>query len=258
LILKLYLNLSQKNTMYILKPYIFQKFPEIIFGLSTKIGGNGKSQYGFNLSYSVGDEKSIVDFNRKIFFESIGLDVNKIAFQRQIHSAIVKITNAGGDNGESDALITNNKNLGLAVTIADCTPIFIYDWKNKVLAAVHSGWRGTAEKILTKTLLLLRDNFGSDPENLFVYIGPSISVLNYEVGKEVAKKFEDKYVISKNEKLFLDISGNNYDMILEFGVPKNQIQKSEMCTFEFRSIMHSYRRDGAKSGRSLGVIGIKG
>jgi polyphenol oxidase len=244
--------------MYTIKPYIFQRFPEIIFGLSTRIGGDGKSQYSFNLSYSVGDEKSIVDFNRKIFFESIGLDVNKIAYQRQIHSDIVKITDVGGDNGESDALITNSKNLGLAVTIADCTPIFIYDMKNKVIAVAHSGWRGTAKKIINKTLLKLKDNFCSAPENLFVYLGPSISALNYEVGKEVAEKFEAKYVVTNNGKLCLDVSRNNYDMLLKFGVPKNQIQKSELCTFEFNSLLHSYRRDGEKSGRSLGVIGIKG
>lgn len=244
--------------MFIIKPYIFQKFPEIIFGFSTKIGGNGKSDFDFNLSYAVGDDKSNVDYNRNLFFNSVGLDIGSVAFQRQIHSDIIQIINNAGDNGESDALITNKMNLGLAIIVADCTPIFLYDYKKRIIAAVHSGWRGTEQEILKKTLIKLKENFGTDPENLFVYVGPSISVSNYEVGKEVAEKFNNKYILQTNGKYFLDVSRNNYDMLIKFGIPQNQIQKSELCTFEFSSLLHSYRRDGIKSGRSIGIIAIKG
>ena len=243
--------------MFIIKPYIFNKFPEIIFGFSTKIGGNEKSTFDFNLSYSVGDNKSIVDSNRELFLKAIGLDAKKVGYQRQTHSDIIKVINHAGDNGESDALITKGKNLGLAIIVADCTPIFIYDFENKVIAAVHSGWRGTEQKILYKTLIKLKENFDTKPDNLFVYMGPSISTINYEVGKEVAEKFNNKYIVQKNGKLFLDVSQINYDMLIEFGIPQNQIQKSELCTFEFGSLLHSFRRDGIKSGRSLGVIAIK-
>jgi YfiH family protein len=243
--------------MFILKPYIFKKFPEIIFGFSTKIGGNAKSPFDFNLSFSVGDEKSIVESNRESFFKELGLDNNSIAFQKQIHSDIIKIVDSEGVKGESDALITNKRNLGLAITVADCTPIFIYDYENKVLAAVHSGWRGTEQKILAKTLVKLRDTFHTKSENLFIYIGPSISSVNYEVGKEVAEKFDRRYISKKNDKLYLDVSLINYDILIEFGVPKVQIQKSELCTFEYNSILHSYRRDKEKSGRSLGIIALK-
>lgn len=244
--------------MFIIKPYIFQKFPEIIFGFSTKIGGNGKSDFDFNLSYAVGDDKSNVDYNRNLFFNSVGLDIGSVAFQRQIHSDIIQVINNAGDNDESDALITNKMNLGLAIIVADCTPVFLYDYKKRIIAAVHSGWRGTEREILKKTLIKLKENFGTDPENLFVYVGPSISVSNYEVGKEVAEKFNNKYILQTNGKYFLDVSRNNYDMLIKFGIPQNQIQKSELCTFEFNSLLHSYRRDGIKSGRSIGIIAIKG
>jgi YfiH family protein len=244
--------------MYILKPYIFNNHPEIIFGFSTKSAGNAKPPFYFNLSYSVGDDKSIVDKNRKEFFEAIGLSVDTVGYQRQIHSDIVQVIGCSGDNGASDALITSEKNLGLAIAVADCTPIFIYDKKNGVIAAVHSGWQGTDQKILLKTLLKLQKNYSSKPENLIVYIGPSISQPNYEVGKEVAEKFDQTFVKPKGEKYILDISGINYKVLLDFNIPKNQIQKSELCTFEFNSLLHSYRRDGNLSGRSLGVIAIKG
>ncbi len=108
--------------MYILKPYIFNNYPEILFGFSTKISSDSKSLYYFNLSYSVGDEKNLVDKNRKEFFEAIGLTIETVGYQRQIHSDIVQSIECGGDNGASDALITSKKNLGLAIAVADCTP----------------------------------------------------------------------------------------------------------------------------------------
>ena len=243
--------------MYILKPYIFNNYPEILFGFSTKISSESKSPYYFNLSYSVGDEKNLVDKNRKEFFEAIGLTIETVGYQRQIHSDIVQVIGCGGDNGASDALITSKKNLGLAIAVADCTPIFIYDKKNKVISAVHSGWQGTESKILLKTLIKLQKEFSSKPENMIVYIGPSISQINYEVGKEVAEKFDQTFVKPKGDKYLLDVSGINYQILLDFGIPQNQIQKSELCSYEFSTLLHSYRRDGNLSGRSLGVIAIK-
>jgi polyphenol oxidase len=243
--------------MYILKPYIFNNYPEIIFGFSTKVASNAKFPYYLNLSYSVGDEKNLVDKNRKEFFEAIGLSVNGVGFQRQIHSDIVQVIGCGGDNGASDALITSKKNLGLAIVVADCTPIFIYDKKNKVIAAVHSGWKGTDQKIILKTLIKFQKDYSSKPEGMIVYIGPSISQINYEVGKEVADKFDKTFIKPDGEKYFLDISGINYQILLDFGIPKNQIQKSELCSYEYSTLLHSYRRDGNLSGRSLGVIAIK-
>jgi len=243
--------------MYILKPYIFNNYPEILFGFSTKISSESKSPYYFNLSYSVGDEKNLVDKNRKEFFEAIGLTIETVGYQRQIHSDIVQVIGCGGDNGASDALVTSKKNLGLAIAVADCTPIFIYDKKNKVISAVHSGWQGTENTILLKTLIKLQKEFSSKPGNMIVYIGPSISQINYEVGKEVAEKFDQTFVKPKGDKYLLDVSGINYQILMDFGIPQNQIQKSELCSYEFSTLLHSYRRDGNLSGRSLGVIAIK-
>ena len=243
--------------MFILKPYIFNSYPEIIFGFSTKISDDVKAPYYFNLSYSVGDDKKFVDKNRSDFFNSLGLSIDIVGYQRQIHSDIVQVIGCGGDNGASDALLTDKRDLALAIAVADCTPIFIYDKINKVIAAVHAGWKGTEQKILLKTLIKLNAEFDSKPENMICYVGPSISQANYEVGKEVAEKFERSFVKPKNEKYLLDVSGINYKILLDFKIPKNQIQKSELCTYEFKNLLHSYRRDGDLSGRSLGVIAIK-
>ena len=113
--------------MLIIKPFIFKRFPEIVCGFSTKIGPNAKPPYYFNLSYSVGDEKEIVDSNRRLFFNELGLNEKMVSYQKQVHEDKISKVNSFGSCGESDALITTNKNLGLAISSADCPAIFIYD-----------------------------------------------------------------------------------------------------------------------------------
>ncbi len=113
------------------------------------------------------------------------------------------------------------------------------------------------KKIVDKTLQILLNDFNCKPENLFVYIGPSISQVNYEVGKEVAEQFDGKYLKLINNKFYLDVAGANYDMLIKRGISSANIQKSDLCTFEYNVLLHSYRRDGVKSGRSLGLIAIK-
>ena len=243
--------------MIILKPLIFEQFPEIIFGLNTKIGLNRKEPYFFNLSHSVDDDEKMIEKNRKSFFSSLNVKSDNIVYQKQIHSSKVSYVSKAGNIGEGDALITDKPNLALTISTADCTPVFIYDKENKVIAGVHSGWRGTEKKILLETLKKLKSDFNSDPENLYVYIAPSISQEKYEVGPEVAEKFEDKYLLNTNGKIYLDVAGINYDILINFGFEKGNIQYSQLCSYKMKNLLHSYRRDGLHSGRSLGVIAMK-
>jgi hypothetical protein len=243
--------------MLIIKPFIFKQFPEIVFGFSTKIGQNVKPPYHFNLSYSVGDEKEIVDSNRKLFFRELGLNEKMVSYQKQVHEDKINTVSSFGSCGESDALITTTKNLGLAISSADCPAIFIYDPKEKVIAAVHAGWRGTEKMILRKTIQKLKSDFNSDASNLICYIGPSISQKNYEVGEEVAAKFDSEFVVKNENKFYLDVSAANYKMLIEEGIKEVNIQVSGLCTYEYANLLHSYRRDGQKSGRALGVIAMK-
>ncbi|MDH7604214.1 MAG: peptidoglycan editing factor PgeF [Melioribacter sp.] len=243
--------------MKIIQSYLFKKFPEIIYGFSTKVGLNRKEPYYFNMSYSVGDKKEIVEKNRKEFFKELGLNSFSIAYQKQIHSDIVKIVDKPGYTGISDALITHVSGIGLAISSADCAAIFIYDPKNKIIAAVHSGWKGTHKKILEKTLHLMFEHFHSEPKNLFAYIAPSISQKNYEVKEDVASLFDSKYLKKINGRIFLDIKKANQDILLENGIPAEQIEISELCSFEEKDLLHSYRRDGKFSGRALGIIAMR-
>ncbi len=244
--------------MLIIGSSLLDTFPEINFGMSTKIGLNRKPPYYFNMSLSVGDDEKTVKENRKAFFARFGLKPGRVAIQKQIHSDIVTIIDSYEFTvNESDALITNLKGIGLAISTADCAPVMIFDKNKKVIAAVHSGWQGTYKKIVLKTLETLRERFDSKPEDLVAFIGPSISQKNYEVGNEFLDMFDDKYLLKKDGKLFLDIKKANLDMLLDSGVPKSQIQVSGMCSYDEKDILHSYRRDGKKSGRAFALITLK-
>jgi hypothetical protein len=243
--------------MLTIKPYIFKHYPEIIFGFSTREGLERPNPFYFNMSYTVGDKKQLVTENREYFFKSLGLNSANIAYQKQVHGNSVAVVNEGGLCGESDALITTQKNLGLAISSADCCAIFIYDTENEVIAGVHSGWRGTEKEILIKVLHKLSNDYDSNPGDLICYLTPSISQTNYEVGREVAEKFDLNYLEKKEDRYFLNIPQMNYDTLVNFGVFEHKIQLSRLCSFEYESLLHSYRRNGEKSGRALGVIAMK-
>jgi polyphenol oxidase len=243
--------------MVVLKSRILSGFPDISFGFSTKIGLNRPAPFYFNMSLTGLDKKELVLENRAAFYSSLSLNVNDVVLQRQIHSDIISYVKKGGAIGESDALITDKFNVALAISSADCVPIFIFDKKNKVIAGVHSGWKGTELKILQKTINRLYNDFNSSPENLFVYVGPSISQKNYEVGPDVAQYFDNKYLISWGDKFLLDVASVNYDMLIEAGIPEQNIEKSILCSYEMKSLLQSHRRDGINSGRSLGIIVLR-
>ena len=244
--------------MLIINPYIFKQIPGIVFGLSTKSGLKRAAPYYFNMSFTVGDDPQIVTENRKAFFSNIGLSIESVAYQNQVHDDHITFVEKGGEYGDSDAMITDRKNLGLAISTADCCAIFLFDPIRQIIAAVHSGWRGTKKKILSKVLDKLFNEFNSDPTDLVCYLSPSISQQNYEIGAEVASQFDPVYVQSINEKSFLNIPEINYNILVNFGVRSKNIQTSKLCTYEYSSILHSYRRDGLKSGRALGVIAMRG
>ena len=186
------------------------------------------------------------------------MNSESVAFQKQVHGDKISFVNSGGICGESDAMITDKNNIGLAISTADCCAVFIYDPVNKVIAGVHSGWRGTGKAILVKVLQTLSNEYDSAPGDLICYLSPSISATNYEVGAEVAEQFDLNYLKLENYRFLLDIPKINEDILLNYGVIPHNIQVSNLCSFEYSSILHSYRRDGKKSGRALGVIAMTG
>jgi len=244
--------------MLIIRSNILSEQNNLVFGLSSKVGDYKNENFHFNMSKSIGDNEEKVNRNRKLFFNKLNLSEDNVVIQKQTHGDIINVINSADQNLEGDAIITSTPNIGLAISTADCNNIFIYDKSKKVIAAVHSGWKGTEIKILEKTLNKLKDEYNSDPKDLIVYAGPAISKENYEVGEEVASKFDEKYIEQKNnsDKYLLDLKKANMDMVLKFGVPEANIQFSQMCSYKSEELQ-SYRREGEKSGRALGIIALK-
>jgi YfiH family protein len=245
----------------IIRPSIFALFHEIIAAQSTRLGGVSPESFGMNLSSHVGDEQTNVDENRRLFFEAIGIPTNaKKVYQNQVHSQNVAVVT--GDEGivkENDALITAEPNVLLGVSVADCTPVLLYDPLTKLIAAVHAGWRGTEQMITLATLRTMVE-LGSKPQNIYAFIGASASKEKYEVGFEVATLFEEKYLTpieklteSGAPKYLLDVKSANLDQLLYLGIPREQIEVSPLCTISDERL-HSFRRDGKRSGRMLAAI----
>jgi hypothetical protein len=179
-----------------------------------------------------------------------------LATLRQIHSATV-VHGGGrcGSLGEGDALIENTAGVLVAVKTADCVPILLVDSRLRIVAAVHAGWRGTAQKIAANTIAEMQTKFGSRVQDLHVAIGPGISKCCYEVGPEVAAQFQDRGVKS-NGPVHLDLPAINSKLIEELGVPAGQIYRADICTM-CNEEFYSYRRDKQKAGRMLSVIGTR-
>jgi polyphenol oxidase len=242
--------------MQIIRPRIFSQFPGIISGVSTRLCGNDEPPFYFNLSYRVGDKKEKVRENRKIFFGGLGIEEDAVSFQRQTHSVNSNLVSGPKFFEDSDALYTNLKNNFLAVSIADCIPVLLYEPDKKIIAAIHSGWKGTLNKITTVTIEKLKKEFSIDAGKIYAYIGPGISVKNFEVRKDVADLFTDDVKNFRSGRYFIDLKKHNCMQLQELGVKRDKIEISDYCTFEEKELFHSYRRDRDKSGRMLAVIGI--
>ncbi|HOJ17398.1 MAG: peptidoglycan editing factor PgeF [Ignavibacteriales bacterium] len=243
--------------MVIIRAAIFSKYPGIAFGFSTKISAKTIPPFFFNMSKSVGDNPDSVERNRTEFFDCIYNSPKKIQFQKQVHGDEIHVITKLGDAKESDAMITSEKGICLAISTADCNAIFLYDSNKQLIAGIHAGWRGTMKQILYKTLGVMKEEFNSRAEDIVAYMAPSISALNYEVGSEVVECFDNKYIVNTNGKFYLDLVRDNFDQLLRAGVHEKKIQVSRLCSFDNNTLLHSYRRDGIKSGRSLGVICLR-
>ncbi|MDI6766349.1 MAG: peptidoglycan editing factor PgeF [Bacteroidota bacterium] len=251
---------SRQNTdLIIIYSSLFAKYKEIRCGMSTKRGGVSPEPYNLNMSNHVGDEPSNVKINRKMFFDKMNISSENIAYSQQVHSDKIALVSKVNVYSSCDALITNLPNIFLAITIADCVPIFLYDPISKAIGAVHTGWKGSTLGILEKTLRRMNEEFGMLNYNLIAYVGPSASVCCYEVGKEVAKMFDNKYLKHiGNGSAYLDMKLHQKDVLLSSGVLDYNIEISKYCTICNTDLFHSYRRDGNRSGRMMGIIGMTG
>lgn len=242
--------------MKVVKPEILEKHPELLIAISTKDGGVSPAPYFLNLGLSVGDDEENVLENRRRFFASLNIPLDRVVMQKQVHSDNINVVNESCFIQDSDALITNERNLFLAISIADCIPVFLYSPDKKVIAGIHSGWKGTEYKISAKVVHRMINEYGVNSEELIAYIGPGISAENYEVSKEVAEKFCPSSYEIKNGKYSLDLKKDIYEQLIHAGLKKENIEVTPYCTFRDKELFHSHRREKGLTGRMFGIIGM--
>ncbi len=242
--------------MEIVRSKLLSAYPEVLFGMSTNSGGVSPGTMGLNLSFHVEDAPENVEKNRSLFFAALGISVDQVAFTRQQHTVDILKVSGAGQNDTCDALCTDAKNVYLAISIADCTPVMLFDPVTKVVAGIHAGWRGTAGKIVPKMIARLGKEYAAKPENIIAFIGPSAGKCCYEVGPEVASQFSpDSSVLRSDGKYLLDVKHDNVLQLLDSGVLNSNIEVHSDCTIHDTKY-HSFRRDGKQSGRMYAVIGL--
>ncbi len=243
----------------IIRPKIFKDSP-IIAAQSTRLGGVSPLPYSsMNTGMSVNDSKENVQKNRKLFFGELGIELHQLVIGKQIHGNNVFIAKEPVVTEGFDAIITNKTNVFLIVSIADCTPILIYDTKQKAVAAIHAGWRGTVAEIVKHTLHKMQQEYGTSGTDCLAYIGACISYNSFEVDEEVAKQFTTKFkrFDEQKQKWLVDLKSVNKQQLLDFGVKNDNIELSPFCTVKDENLFFSHRRDKGISGRMMAVIGIK-
>ncbi len=209
----------------------------------------------FTLSYSSTPDRQHVERNRLLLAEAMDVLPSRLHFPSQVHQTrIVNVTQHTLKNEllETDALITAEPGICIAVMSADCVPILLYDRRNNAVAAIHSGWRGTVARILEKTLREMHSVFGTRGQDLMAAIGPSVSQESYEVGEEVVQAVHDSF--GKNQNLLipqgdgkgrLDLWKANTIQLHEFGVSSSDIEVSNLCTVRNNEHFFSARKGDA-------------
>ena len=154
--------------------------------------------------------------NRQEFFASLGFDESSVVRGEQVHGDTISLADSAITFSGTDGLLTRQRNLLLTISVADCVPVLIFDSRQKIAAAVHSGWKGTTKNIVGKTADFLLHELNSQPEDVVAFIGPSAGECCYEVGEDVARKFDDAYKsgTSKQGKYKLDQMGQNFRVCL--------------------------------------------
>ncbi len=179
----------------------------------------------------------------------------------QKHTNKIHVLESGREPVIADAVVTAEKNILIGILVADCVPILMHDGHKEVIAAVHAGWRGTAQTILKNTIETMVKRYGSSIKDISIAIGPSIRRCSYVVGEDVMTEVlratgEGDYYKEYGDKYFIDLSSANVIQALNMGIPQENIWQSDECTFCNPHKFYSYRYTGGTTGRQGGFIGM--
>jgi len=233
------------------------KSPGIIYGYSCRSEGN--------MSLNYGDTKDSLN-NRRDYLSKLGIDYRNLVCAKQVHGSNIEyVTQNDLSKGalvyetaidNADGLVTDERNVPLAIFTADCLSVFLYDALTPVLGLIHAGWRGSKENISGKAVQLMREKFGTDVKKLTIIFGPAMRKCCYRV-EEDFRKFFSQDVLERDGSYYLDLAGVNKRQVLAAGAGSENIFDSGVCTFCQNKQFFSFRLEGASSGRMISVGMLK-
>ena len=256
----------------------FKRFEEIkglVHCFTTRTGGVSTGCCD-SLNLSFGREKNVenVRENYRRLMEAYGEKDTAASFTNQNHSREVKRISSPDseyygpwvfDGEEIDGMVTKEKDITLFTYYGDCVPVYLYDREKKTIGLVHSGWRGTVINAGGAGVEKMKAEFGTKPENIIAVIGPSIGPECFQVDRDVAVEFENKYgensdVVYKDKiegKFLVDLWEANRKNLMEYGVLEENIIVSGLCTCCQENLFFSHRRDKGKTGSMAALMTLK-
>lgn len=243
----------------------------VAHGFSTRVGGVSEGMWGsMNLGVSRGDDPDHVRENYRRFLSAIGADSSRIVLSNQVHGDDVRVVTSADWKSdlyekvsyEADGLMTATPGVTLVVFSADCLPVLLYDPVRKVVAAVHSGWRGTVAGVVPKAVQRMCDVYGSRAEDILAAIGPGISQCCFETHEDVPNALMAavssaalQYIqIKENGKFAVDLKGINTYRLEQSGLLREHIEVSADCTGCLTDKYWSHRKMGNNRGSMAAVI----
>lgn len=270
-------DIKEKDGVVYLSVPAFERTGLVRHGFSTRIGGVSRGRYAkMNISFTNGDDPDSVKENFRRLLSAMGSENwERSVMSRQEHTDIVRIISEDDlgkgylkprDYTAIDGIVTDIANVPLVTLFADCVPLIFLDPQKKVIAASHSGWKGTVQQIGKRTVEKMREHFGCDPKNILAAILPCIGKCCYEVDQPLYDAFSKVDCLDVNEvmtpkgngKYMLDLVKANERILLSAGILPKNLTLSDVCTCCNADTLHSHRATGGNRGNLAAVIELIG
>jgi YfiH family protein len=247
-----------------LRYYQDERWEHLPHGIFSRLGGKSHAPWSsLNVGGTVGDAHQIVRENHQLMYDALGVDGARACTTWQVHGADVVVANHPVEGRRwlerADGLITNRPDVVLVQRYADCVPLLFHDPVKHVIGLSHAGWRGTVQGMASNTVHAMQNIYDSQPEDIQVLIGPSISCDNYQVGEEVVEALQRRYGKSDalmrrdpaDQTAYVNLWEANRLDLERVGV--RDVKIMGVCTFDNTDEFFSHRGENGRAGR-FGVV----
>jgi len=265
------MKVTKADKIHYLEPELLTAAGVSSQGFTTRHEGVSRPPYNsLNLGTSTLDALHNVEGNRRLLVHAFGGSPERFVAVNQVHGLDLLVIDSPNPDYlhfqrlECDGIITNQREVMIAVSVADCAPVLLLDPERKVIAALHAGWKGTAGNICGKGVAAMVDIFGSDPDRILAAVGPAIGPCCYEVDLPVVEAFRNQgggyerfAEPSAAGRWRLDIPAAIVAQLRAAGLSAHNIEVATQCVSCTHELFFSYRRDKGETGRQMGFIMLR-